>query len=105
MSREMRKTGKKNIKVEWCENFIKAVFRKHVPEGGGIYTGCFWDMAYKSGLWERGTYGTPMSEALEELTTVEAVKDANGNFAYHVFKLKKPHRPPGGVMQGERRYL
>lgn len=30
----------KNIKVEWCENFIKAIFRKHVPEGGGIYIGC-----------------------------------------------------------------
>lgn len=77
----------KKIKVEWCENFIKAVFRKHVSEGGGIYTGCFWDMAEKSGLWERGTYGSPMSEALEKLTTVEVAKDANGNFAYHFFKL------------------
>lgn len=78
----------KNIKVEWCENFIKAVFRKHVPDGGGIYAGCFWDMAEKSGLWERGTYGTPMSEALERLTTVGTAKDVNGNFAYHFFKLK-----------------
>lgn len=78
----------KNIKVEWCENFIKAVFRKRVPEGGGIYTGCFWDMAEKSGLWERGTYGTPMSEALKKLTTVETTKDVNGYFAYHFFKLK-----------------
>ncbi|MBT9782545.1 hypothetical protein [Coprococcus comes] len=77
----------KQIKVEWCENFIKAVFRKHVPEGGGIYTGCFWDMAERSGLWERGTYGTPMSQALENLTKVEAVHDDKGNFLYHVFKL------------------
>lgn len=78
----------KNIKVEWCENFINAVFRKYVPECGGIYTGCFWDMAEKSGLWERGTYGTPMSEALENLTTVGTAKDVNGNFAYYFFKLK-----------------
>lgn len=77
----------KQIKVEWCENFIKAVFKKHVPEGARIYTGCFWDMAEKSGLWERGTYGTPMSQALENLTTVEAVQDSEGNFLYHIFKL------------------
>lgn len=34
----------KQVKVEWCENFVKAVFKKHVPEGGGIYTGCFWSL-------------------------------------------------------------
>lgn len=79
----------KEIKVEWCENFIKAIFKKKVPNGGGIYTGCFWDMAERSGLWVRGTYGSPMSQALENLTEVEAVQDVNGNFAYHIFKLKK----------------
>lgn len=42
----------KDIKTEWREHFIKVVFRKHVPESGGIYTGCFWDIAEKSGLWE-----------------------------------------------------
>lgn len=76
-----------NIKVEWCRNFIKSVFRKRVPEGGGIYTGCFWDMAEKSGLWERGTYGTPMNKALEELTKVEIVSGENGEYLYSVFKL------------------
>lgn len=45
-------------------------------------------VAEKSGLWERGTYGTPMSEALKKLTTVGTAKDINGNFAYHFFKLK-----------------
>lgn len=36
----------KNVKIEWCENFIKSVFKKHVPfENGGIETGCFWSMA------------------------------------------------------------
>lgn len=78
---------KKEVKVEWCKNFIKAVFKKHVPEGGGIYTKCFWDMAERSGLWERGTYGTPMSAALEELTKVETVSDENGKYLYSLFKL------------------
>lgn len=79
----------KNIKVEWCENFIKSVFEKIPFENGGIYTGLFWDKAEKSGLWIRGTYGTPMSEALEKLTRVEIVSDENGNFLYNVFRLNK----------------
>lgn len=78
---------KKEVKVEWCKNFIKEVFKKHVPEGGGIYTECFWDMAEKSGLWERGTYSTSMSKALEELTKVEIVSDENGEYMYSIFKL------------------
>ena len=52
----------KIIKVEWCENFIRAAFTKHHPFAGrnpGIEVGCFWKMAEKSGLWERGTYGSP----------------------------------------------
>ena len=81
----------KEIKVEWCENWIKAQFKKIPFENGGIYTGLFWDKAEKSGLWVRGTYGSPMSEALSKLTTVETVHDAEGNFLYHVFKLKPRH--------------
>lgn len=77
---------KKVIKVEWCENFIKSVFKKHKCKG--IYTGLFWDLAEKSGLWERGTYGTPMSEALSKLTTVEIITDDYGNYIYAVFRLK-----------------
>lgn len=46
---ESEELNMKQIKVEWCENFIKATFKKHVPDGGGIYTGCFWDMAEKIG--------------------------------------------------------
>lgn len=77
---------KKVIKVEWCENFIKSVFKKHKCKG--IYTGLFWDLAEKSGLWERGTYGTPMSEALSKLTKVEIITDDYGNYIYAVFRLK-----------------
>lgn len=44
-------------------------------------------MAEASGLWERGTYGTPMSKALEELTKVESILDENGNYLYSVFRL------------------
>ena len=79
----------KNVKIEWCENFIKSVFKKHVPfENGGIETGCFWSMAERSGLWERGTYGTPMSSALEKLTNVDIVSDDSGAYLYSVFRLK-----------------
>lgn len=75
----------KNIKVDWCMNFIKKTFEK--KQCRGIEVGCFWDMAERSGLWERGTYGTPMSKALEELTKVETISDENGNCLYTVFRL------------------
>lgn len=80
----------KEIKVEWCKNFIKAQFTKHHPISGpnaGIEVNFFWKRAEASGLWERGTYGTPMSEALTELTKIVAIHDADGNFLYNVFKL------------------
>lgn len=78
----------KEIKVEWCENFIKSFFRKMIYENGGIETNCFWDEAEKSGLWERGTYGTPMSDAIEKLAKVETVLNEEGNYLFSVFKLK-----------------
>ena len=80
----------KDVKVEWCENFIRARFTKHHAFPGpnaGIEVGCFWKMAEASGLWERGTYGTPMSEALANLTKVETNHDDDGNFLYDIFKL------------------
>ena len=82
----MKKTPTaKNVKVEWCENFINAAFRK--MKCTGIEVNCFWNMAEKSGLWVRGTFGTPMSDALLKLTKVETVQDNAGNFLYNVFKL------------------
>lgn len=77
----------KRVKVEWCRNFIKSVFAKIPFENGGIEVNCFWNKAEKLGLWVQGTYGTPMSEALEELTKVEIVADENGNYLYTVFRL------------------
>jgi len=77
----------KNIKVEWCENFIKSVFQKIPFENGGIEVNAFWNKAEKSGLWIRGTYGTPMSDALAKLTKVETVSDEAGNYLYTVFRL------------------
>ena len=44
-------------------------------------------MAERAGLWERGTYGSPMSEALSKLCKIEDVRDENGNTCYTVFKL------------------
>lgn len=79
----------KKIKVEWCENFIKSVFEKIPFENGGIEINCFWELAEKSGLWERGAHGTPMSEALEKMVTVDEVTDNDGNFLFHVFHAKQ----------------
>ena len=73
---------KKEIKVEWCENFIKSVFEKIPFENGGIEINLFWDKAEKSGLWVRGTYGSPISKALEKLVKVEILSD------YTVFRLR-----------------
>lgn len=73
---------KKEIKVEWCENFIKSVFEKIPFENGGIEINLFWDKAEKSGLLVRGTYGSPMSKALEKLVKVEILSD------YTVFRLR-----------------
>ncbi|WP_297201660.1 hypothetical protein [uncultured Flavonifractor sp.] len=81
----------KRVKVEWCENFIKARFTKHHAFSGpnaGIEVNCFWKMAEASGLWERGTYGTPMSEALGNLTTVETIRGEDGKRLFDAFKLK-----------------
>lgn len=71
----------KNIKVEWCENFIRAAFTKHMPpqlKNPGIEVNYFWTLAEKAGLWVRGTYGSPMSIALDNLCTVESVCDGEG---------------------------
>ena len=81
----------KEVKVEWCKNFIKAQFTKHHPFAGkptaGIEVGCFWKKAEASGLWVRGTYGTPMSEAVSELCKIVDVKDEDGNCIYSAFRL------------------
>jgi hypothetical protein len=78
----------RKIKVEWCENFIKKTFAKLPAFATGIEIGCFWNMAEKSRLWTRGTYGSTMSQALEKLTTVKAVKGDNGEPIYYTFELK-----------------
>jgi hypothetical protein len=77
----------KEIKVDWCKNWIKHTFKKLPFENGGIEVNYFWSMAEKSGIWVRGTYGSSMSKALEELTKVETIQNENRNFLYNVFKL------------------
>ena len=82
----------KEIKVEWCENWIKALFAKHSIGGkpiNGIRVECFWDLAEQSGLWIRGTYGSAMSEAVEKLTDYEMIMGGDGYLLYGIFKLKK----------------
>lgn len=74
--------------INLCKQFIKGFFKEHCIPGGGVYTECFFEAAEKSKLYVKGTYGTPMSEALSELVTVETVSDKNGEFKYNIFKLK-----------------
>lgn len=83
----MKSAKGKMIKVEWCENWIKSTFAKLPSFANAIERDCFFNMAEAAGLWERGTYGSPMSEALEKLTDVEIVSDDDGNYKYSVFKL------------------
>ena len=77
---------KKVVKVEWCRNFIIALFTKR-PEMRGIETNCFFEYAERAGLYKKGTYGTPISDALGELTEVETVSH-NGKYSYSIFVLK-----------------
>lgn len=69
-------------------NGAKILSKRHLRSILGIEVGCFWNMAEKSRLWERGTYGSPMSQALEKLTTVKAVKGDNGEILFYAFELK-----------------
>jgi hypothetical protein len=75
----------KNIKIEWCENFIRAYFKKHNCKG--VYTKLMFDEAEKAGLYVKGTYGSPFSEALSRITKVVDNYDINGNYAYSSFEL------------------
>lgn len=75
----------KEIKVEWCVNFIKAFYKKH--NCTGVYTKVLFEEAQKAGLYTKGTYGSSFSKALHIVTDVECVS-CNGEFAYHIFRLK-----------------
>lgn len=78
----------REIKVEWCKNWIKHTFEKRVPKGGGIEINCFWRMAEAAGLWERGTYGSPMSVALLDVCIVDSVSNDEGEYQFSVFRLR-----------------
>ena len=81
----------KQVKVEWCEGFIRAAFGKHHPFAGqpdaGIEVNYFWKLAQAAGLWEPGIYDGPMTKALEKLTIVESVHNDEGDFLFNVFRL------------------
>ena len=77
----------KEIKVEWCENFIRAFFKKHNCKG--VYTKLMFEAAERAGLYTKDTYGSSFSKALEATVDVKAVQDIHGEFAYHVFRLKE----------------
>ena len=75
------------IKLELCKQFIKMLFEEKKCKK--METSLFFDLATEVGLFNEGNYGGPMSKALEELCTVEHVKNEYGNYAYNVFVLKE----------------
>lgn len=77
----------KEIKIKWCENFIKKTFEKYAPYN--IEVNYFWNLAEKSGLWIRGTYGSPMSIALSKLVSIDTRYDKDGNFLYNYMFLSQ----------------
>ena len=84
----------KEVNQEWCENFIKSRFSpKHHAFAGkpdaGIEVGLFWREAELAGLYEKGTYDTPMSHALEKLCDVVHITDEEGNYYYSVFRMRR----------------
>lgn len=75
----------KSIKIEWCENFIRSYFGKHQCKG--VYTELMFEAAEKAGLYEKNTFGSAFSQALENVTTIDTIYNANGDYAYSVFRL------------------
>ncbi len=76
----------KEIKVEWCKNFIIKTFSKY-PIGTGIERNLFFKNAEVAGLYINDTYGSPMSKALTDLTKVDTILN-NGEFSYNAIRLK-----------------
>lgn len=75
----------KNYKLELCKEFIKMVFSEYK----GVERNLFFRMAEDVGLYTPNTYGTEMSEALNEMITIETVTDKDGNFIYNAFRLNE----------------
>lgn len=83
----MKNQNGKQIKVEWCKNWIKSRFKK-LPEGiTGIERSGFFKDAENAGLYVPGTYGSPMSEAIMELLDAKIKRGKNGEFCYYYFEM------------------
>lgn len=84
MSKKMKK-----VSVEQCREYIKKYFAERCMPGGGVETNLFWKEAEADGVYEAGTYGSPMSQALLELVVVVDVANVHGEYAYSVFRLRE----------------
>ena len=75
-------------KITWCENWLKAAFAS-LPEGiTGIERNYLFNLAEKSGLYTKGTYGSELSAALSNIgVKVRFVSNDNGEFVYHAFYI------------------
>ena len=75
------------LKIKACKQFIKDLFESKMCTG--IETTLMFKLAVDEGIYEVGVYGSAFSIALGELCMVDSTKDADGEFAYAVFKLNE----------------
>ena len=77
--------------IKKCENFIAELFAKYDTkiEDFGIEINLFWKLAEERGLHIPGTFGGPMSKALEKMCSVKTRNDESGNYILTAFVLNK----------------
>lgn len=71
------------------ERFVVNTFQKLPEWATGIETECFFKMAEKAKLYVPGTYGTPISQAIEKYCNVKTVSKEDGSFLFNTFILKE----------------
>ena len=67
--------------------FILEQFQKR--DCTGIECECMFDMAAAAGLYEKGTYGSKFSDALQDLCDIFYKYDECGKWIYNVFVLRE----------------
>ena len=71
-------------KITWCENWLMKTFEKYQS----IERNYLFEMASKAGLYTQGSYGSELSQALENINVkVKCVNGDNGEFLYHAFHI------------------
>lgn len=69
--------------------FILEQFQKR--DCRGIECECMFNMAAEAGLYEKGTYGSKFSDALQDLCDIFYKYDEYGKWIYNVFVLREDY--------------